>query len=612
MLEQVERANLFLMPLDEVRGWWRYHHLFADLLRARLQAEQPGRVAALHRNAAAWCQQHGLADDAVRHALGAGDAAWAARLIEQHFDAIYYWRSEGATIRRWVSALPADLVRSRPRLLLVQALMAATSGALEAVEPLLDVAERTVAGAAEEPFEPTAGRAGSVLVNVPALIALHRSYLAQLRGDAESTAASASRVLAELGEGERMLESVTRWQLAVAEWLRGRPAEAERAFASSIAGWRAVGQPTSTAYGGYQLVQVQRAQGRLDAAVRTCLHALEFTAPAGQPTLSAAGPAYVGLAEVAYERNELDTALRHVTEGIALGRRFVYTAPLAAGLVTLAWIRQASGDPDGAREAMSEAGGVEPGPGVAVLLNPVPAKRARLLLAQGEVAAAARWAQQRGLGPDDEPPYPREPEYLVLARVLIAQDRPVPALALLDRMLAAAAAQDRAGSVIEIRTLQALALAASGEEDATVDALAAALALACPQGCVRVFADEGPPMSALLGRLVAAQKADQAAARNVPLGCLAQLLRAFGGKEAAAGAGRGAAAAVPGLVEQLTARELEILVLLAAGTPNPRTAEDLVVSLDTVKKHVSHLLGKLGAANRTEAVTRARQLGLIP
>jgi len=210
MLDQVERANLFLMPLDEVRGWWRYHHLLADLLRARLQQQQPGRVAALHRNAAAWCEEHGLADDAVRHALGAGDAVWAARLIEQHFDAAYYWHSEGATIRRWVSALPADLARSRPRLLLVQALMAATSGNLEAVEPLLDAAERAAAGAAEEPFEPTAGRAGSVLVNVPALIALHRSYLAQLRGDAETTATSASRVLAELGEGERMLESVTR------------------------------------------------------------------------------------------------------------------------------------------------------------------------------------------------------------------------------------------------------------------------------------------------------------------------------------------------------------------------------------------------------------------
>ena len=145
-----------------------------------------------------------------------------------------------------------------------------------------------------------------------------------------------------------------------------------------------------------------------------------------------------------------------------------------------------------------------------------------------------------------------------------------------------------------------------------MDALAGALTLACPQGYVRVFADEGPPMAALLGALVAAQRAEQAAARGVPLGCLARVLGAFGEKPAAPGAGRGAAAVVPGLVEQLTARELEVLALLAAGAPNPRIAEQLVVSLDTVKKHVSHLLGKLGAANRTEAVTRARQLGLIP
>ena len=266
----------------------------------------------------------------------------------------------------------------------------------------------------------------------------------------------------------------------------------------------------------------------------------------------------------------------------------------------------------GAREAMDEAGQATPGPGVAGLLNPVPAQRARLQLAQGDVAAAARWAQQRGLGPDDEPGYPREPEYLVLARVLLAQDRPGAALALLERLHAAAVSQDRAGSVIEIQALQALALAAAGEETAAVDALAGALTLACPQGYVRVFADEGPPMAALLGALVAAQRAEHAAARGVPLGCLARVLGAFGEKPAAPGAGRGAAAVVPGLVEQLTARELEVLALLAAGAPNPRIAGQLVVSLDTVKKHVSHLLGKLGAANRTEAVTRARQLGLIP
>jgi LuxR family maltose regulon positive regulatory protein len=178
-------------------------------------------------------------------------------------------------------------------------------------------------------------------------------------------------------------------------------------------------------------------------------------------------------------------------------------------------------------------------------------------------------------------------------------------------MLTRAAAQGRTGSIIEIQALRALALAASGEDAGAVDTLARALTLACPQGYVRVFADEGAPMAALLGQLVAAQRAQQAAAR-VPLGCLARLLRAFGGEDTAPRPGQSTTAAVPGLVEPLTAREMEVLRLLAAGTPNQAIAEELVVALDTVKKHVSHVLGKLGAANRTEAVARARQLSLIP
>ena len=181
----------------------------------------------------------------------------------------------------------------------------------------------------------------------------------------------------------------------------------------------------------------------------------------------------------------------------------------------------------------------------------------------------------------------------------------------LDRLHAPAAAQGRAGSVIEIQALQALALAADGDQAAAVDRLAGALTLACPQGYVRVFADEGTPMGVLLGRLAAAQRAGHAAARGVPLGCLARVLQAFGQQQAVPGS-RPRTATVPGLVEQLTARELEILWLVAAGTPNQAIAEQLVVTLDTVKKHITHLLAKLGAANRTEAVARARELGLIP
>jgi LuxR family maltose regulon positive regulatory protein len=431
-----------------------------------------------------------------------------------------------------------------------------------------------------------------------------------LRGDADDAATFASQAHSKLDEGESMLNSVCQLELALADWLRGRLDDAERGFAASIAGWRAAGQRGLAAAVCNLLGHVQLAQGRLDAVLATYQMALEITTPPGEPTLPAAGIAYAGMAKVEYQRGELEAALRHATEGIARLRAVNYTAPLATG-ATLAWIRQAKGDVAGALEAIGEAERVAPRLAATDLSNPVPAQWAGLLLAQGDTAAAARWAEQRGLRADDDPGYPREREYLVLARVLLAQDRPGQALALLDRLHALAAGQGRAGSVIEIQALRALALAAGGERASAVDTLAEALTLACPQGYVRVFADEGAPMETLLRRLVAAQRDGQAAARNVELGYLTRLLRAFGGKHADAGSGR-SGAAVPGLVDPLTTRELEVLALLAAGTPNPGIAGQLVVTLDTVKKHVSHILGKLGAANRTEAVTRARQLGLIP
>ena len=355
---------------------------------------------------------------------------WAARIIEQHFNMVYNIRGEAATLHRWLSVLPAEVVRSRPRLLLAQALMAATSGHIEVVEPLLDAVECAPAGWADESFEPVGGAAASNLINVPALTTLHRGYLAQFHGDAEATATFATQTLAEIKPEERLLSAAAHGFLAVAEWLRGRLAEAERALASSVTGWRETGQLTVTAWGWYELVLVRRAQGRLNAAVLTCEQALDSLVTSGRP-LPAAGPSHVGLAEIAYQRDELDLALRHASEGIALCRQFVYTVPLANGLATLAMIRQATGDPAGALEAIAEA--IQASPGPAGLLNPVPAQRARLLLAQGDLPAATRFAQDNGLGPDDEADYARESGHLVLARILLAQDRPGQALNAFNR-----------------------------------------------------------------------------------------------------------------------------------------------------------------------------------
>ncbi|HEU4397809.1 MAG TPA: LuxR C-terminal-related transcriptional regulator [Actinomycetota bacterium] len=549
----------------------------------------------------------------MRHAMAAGDTLWAARLLERHLDELLL-RGENATVDRWLTALPAELAGARPRLLLTQARLALNSGRLEAVDGLLDAAERAFAAATDEPYEPSVGRAASLLVNVPAAIAQDRAFLAVVRGDAEQASAFARRALAELDEGEWMLGSIARGHLAMAEWLRGRLPEAERALASTIARWRAAGERFLAMRFIELLGYVQRGQGRLDAALATYRQALEIAAARGRPALPAAGLAYVAMAEVAYQRGELATALEDVTKGIELCRRFVEAPALATGLVVLAWIRQAQGDQAGALEAMDEAGRVGPSPDVTALLNPVPAQRARLLLAQGDIAAAARWTSQRGLDPEDEPSYQREPEHLVLARVLLAEQAPEQALRLLERLHDLAAGQGRMGSVIEVQALQACALAASGDERGALAALAGVLRLGALEGYVRVFVDEGAPMASLLGRLAAPGQREQVAVvTKVPPDYLARLLANF--PPAAAGtpqlAGPAVAGPLPGLVEPLSERELEVLALLATGRSNQQIADELVVALDTVKKHVSHILDKLGVANRTQAVARARQLELL-
>jgi LuxR family maltose regulon positive regulatory protein len=608
LLEQVERANLFLVPLDEVRGWWRYHHLFADLLRARLHQERPERVPELHRAAAAWSEQHGLVDDAVRHALAAGDALWAARLIERHFDDLLR-RNEDATLHRWLEGLPAEVVRSRPRLCLAQALWAWIGGRLEAVEPLVADAERAYPGVAEEPYEPSVGRATSLVANVPGAIATFRAGLGCMQGDAERATRFGRQALAHLTDADRTLRSFARWYLAVAEWLRGRLPEAEQALAGLVAEQQGAGERYFARLC-YDLGQVQRAQGRLGAAMATYQQALDAAGGAAR-LLPPAGMALVGQAGVLYERGELEAARDRATEGVGSWRQLSYSLQLVAGLATLARIRQAQGDQAGAVEAIAEAERVQLSPTMVALFNPAPATRARLALARGEVAEAARWVQDRGLGPDDQPSYPREREYLVLARVLLAQHAPDRALGLLERLHALAVAQGRTGSVIEIRALQALALHASGDELPGLAALAEALTLAVPEGYLRVFVDEGAPMATLLGRLLTAPATAHAVAVQVPPAFLDRLLESFeqSGQAAVPRSRRGAT--LPGLVAALSAREVEVLGLLAAGKSNPAIAEELVVTLDTVKRHVTHILDKLGAANRTQAVTRARELGLL-
>jgi LuxR family maltose regulon positive regulatory protein len=576
-----------------------------------LHKNAPRGCPELHRAAAAWHEEHGFADDAVRHALAAGETGWAARLVERHVEELLR-RSEGATLRRWLSALPVASVRARARLCLAQTITAVVGSRLEAVEPLLADAERALAATGDEPHEPPGDRAMSVLANVPASIAFLRAELARLRGDAARAVSCDRQAMAHLAGEDWLLRSQVAWNLAVADWLRGRIKEAEHALAEVIAERAAIAESYFIVRASYDLGQVQQAQGRLDAALRTYHQGLEASSEAGHQ-LPPSGMAHVGLAEVLYERDELAAAYEHATQGIALCRQLAFTQPLATGLALLARIRQAQGDAVGALDAIGQAERVELSPQVTPLLNPVPAWRARLLLARGEVAAVAQWASGRELWADDELSYPREREHLVLVRVLLAEHTHDRALRLLERLRAQAVTQQRTGSIIEVAALQAVALAARGNQAAALASLAESLILAAPRGYVRVFADEGAPMARLVSRLAAAQRAGQATpAGAMPLNYLDRLALAF-----RAGSARPAprqarqTAAVATLAEPLSPRELEVLGLLAAGKSNQQIADELVVVPDTVKKHVGHILSKLSAANRTQAVARARALGLL-
>jgi LuxR family transcriptional regulator, maltose regulon positive regulatory protein len=609
-LERLDAAGLFLIPLDEERRWWRYHSLFADLLRVRLKHEHHERLPALHRAAAVWHEAHGFPDDAVRHAAAAGEVVWTARLIERNVEALIR-RSEGATLAAWLSTLTPETIRTQPRLCLARAVMAAVEGDPEKLEQLLADAEDAYASAGDEPHTPSVDRRLSVLTNIRAGIPFLRADLARLRGDADAAVAADETAFRYLSQDDWLLSSLVRWNLGVAEWLRGRLGRAERQLTTVFAERRAAGEGYHAMRAAYDLGQVQRARGRLGGALETYQVGL-LTATEGRRELPAAGMAHVGLAEVLYERGQLDAALDHVLQGVSLSRHLAFTQPTATGLAILSRIHRAHGDLSGAMTAMEEAESVGISSDVVAIMNPVPALRARLLLAAGEIDDAARWVRERGLGINEEPSYPRELEYLVLARVLLAQREPRKALQLLRTLRNRASSQRRTNSLVEVQALEALALSASGDESAAMTALTEALALASPEGYVRVFVDEGEPMAKLLAKLVSLRSAGRIQLpADVGADDLERVYRAFGAGAHQNGR-RARAHPTDSDVDRLTEREVQVLALVAAGRSNQEIADELVVVLDTVKKHVGHILDKLGAANRTQAVARARVRGLLP
>jgi LuxR family transcriptional regulator, maltose regulon positive regulatory protein len=615
VLEEIERANLFLIALDDVRRWWRYHHLFAELLRARLQRLHPERVSDLHRRAAGWFEAHGLVDEALHHARAAGDFDWVADLVEKHAQA-QLMRSEIGTVQRWLAALPPGLIRERPRLGVTGAVWALIGGDTEHVAPLLADAEQAYAARATANNVPDVDRAMGH-ANVPAMLGILHAELARQRGDAQQTLDYARDALAYVRPDDRFLKFLVHWNTAVATLMQGEAARAEPVLREILADRRSAGDAYNALRACFTLGQAQRARGSLRTARRTAELALALVqgplASPEEPPI--AGIARLGLAEVLREQGELDAALEHATRGAELVQHIGYAQWVVTGLSILGAVQQARGELTAADAALARAEACVPQTeDAADLIFPVAVQRARLWLTQGAFDAVAEWAERYALSQDGEPSFARERHYLVLVRLLIAQGTPERCLGLLARLESLAEAQGRGGSLIELTILHALALAAVGDDASAVEKLTRALAAAGPEGYIRVFVDEGPSMLVLLDRLADQLRGNLGTRAGVSAEYVARLRDSCGPapREASPSNRRPTVTGpVRGLVDPLSDREMDVLRLLADGKSNQEIADALVVALDTVKKHVSHILGKLQATSRTQAVARARQIALL-
>ncbi len=608
MLAALERDNLFVVPLDDRRQWYRYHHLFADVLRARLTGHDPG-LHVLHTRASEWYERNDLIEDAVTHALAADDVERAARLIELAVPAVRLSRHD-TTLLRWLALLPAPVIRRRPVLGVYHAWSSLVAGDVDAVEPRLAAAEGALA-ARDETGRPTHDSAPSEeLRTLPVTIAVYRAAVAQAHGDLAGMRTHAQRALDVTEPGDHLGRGAAAGFLGLAAWATGDLDAGVRAFGEVRSSLRRAGNLADALGTTIPTADMLLGQGRLRDAQRSYEEALgealRLSIAEGAPP-QATGDLEVGLSEVLCEQNDLPAALARLAASEALGESAHSHENRYRWFVSMARIRQAEGDPEAALELLGAAE-QHYRRGFLPELRPIDAQTARVWIRQGRLGEATAWATGRGLSSTDAPSYLREFEHLTLARLLFAGHRADPgagrlreALNLLGRLLAAAETGRRWGSVTEIQLLQALAHASNGDTARALESLEQALRRAEPEGYCRLFLDEGEPLAVLVRDAAAAGIAPDAVRRlsgALPPGAGALPVRA-------------GATSVGGLAEPLSERERHVLRLLASELSGPDIARELYISLNTLRTHTRHIFGKLEVNSRPAAVRRAEALGLL-
>ena len=626
MLEDLERSNLFVVPLDDQRQWFRYHHLFADALRAQLASADPERVARLHEAAADWYAGQGRLDEAIDHAFATGDTQQVADLVELAIPGIRRHRHDHV-LREWLRALPDEVARRRPLLATFTGWVHLSEGDLDGAAAWLDSAEQALdaEGPAREDARHLLRYDGGLSVSMsrailerereltvlPATIEVYRASVAQARGDLDATIAHAERAGELAGPEDHLARSGAAGFLGLAAWAAGDLTTAVDTFSECVRHLHDSGDIADELGSTVVLAGMWLARGRPDEARRRYEAALARAETVEGPALSSMGDLHVGLADVLREQGDLDEAAHHLRTARELGDRASLPENRFRWYTTMAGLLRARGDLDAAVAMLQQAEGRYLH-GFFPDTRPIPAATARLRISQGRLADAWEWAREHAVTPNDEPSYLSEFDLLTLARLLIAAHRAEPdlagldtALALLDRVQAAAEAADRGGSLIEARLVRALARHDHGDLDAALEDLGHALIQGVPAGWVRLFLDEGPAMEDLLrasahrtvrpgaeqaAALLRVADRDQARPPRVRLGVEGHSLLG---------------------AEALSEREVEVVRLLATELTGPEIAGRLFVSVNTLRTHTRHIFTKLGVTTRRAAVRRAADLGLM-
>jgi LuxR family maltose regulon positive regulatory protein len=582
MLRALDHSNLFVIPLDDTGRWYRYHHLFAEVLRARLHATAPGSERDLHRRASGWYAAQGRPTDAVRHALAGGDVERAAVLIEEVALPLIWQRGEVATVEGWLAALPESIGATRPRLGIAHALACVLSWRHEAAERVVAAVAPIVEGEHGTPEQ-------------RGQLAALRAYLVRQHGDIAGCIALARQALDLLPEDGHEWRSLATIILAAAHLERGELAAADEVYAAAVPLGRRAGNQFMTVLSLGEWALVEFEGGQLRQAAARCREAIREAGGPGHLALSpAAGFAYLLLGLVLYEWDDLDQALECAEACITLYQRIGHGGNLVYSYDLLMRVQRARGNTAAARAACEAAMDLgrerREDRFFAGTLDMV---LARWSIQQGDIAAAALWRPAFRAGDDpDLPGFEADPmtveyEQLTLARLWLAERRYDDALEIVRPRREAAAEAGRQNVLLEMLTLEALAWQGKGKSDRGMAALGRALELAAPEGYVRAFVDLGDPLARLL-RL--------AAVRGVSASYVRSLLDTFD---------------LPRRPDDLTDQELRVLARVAAGASNQAIAEQLVIAPSTVKTHLQHIFNKLGVRSRTEAIARARERHLL-